>query len=395
MGYFRDQIANREVRDVATRLAAHNLVTKEQLGSIFTNFPDRLYVPGFFVRVGLFVFTLILVNAGLGIFFLLFSDAFSNEAAAGGMLIIYAAIVFWMLEFFTGKKYHFRSGIDDCLLYTGISFLVAGLVIVPELFDPVQICLIALPVLLIATWRFADSFIALIAFICFYVLLFLVLKEFAWSRTLMPFIFLIVSAILLLIFNRCINDDKLDYYDHCFKFLKVAALLTLYASVNFFVVREGNMILNDIPSDAIYDDGTTTIPYEIPLSFLFISFTILIPFVYMAVGLYRRDRLLLWTGLLVFVLTVLTVRYRFHVIPYEYALTAGGILLVTGCWWVIKRLKDFPGKFTFAPDPSGNQMELLNAEAFVIAQTFVKPVKEEPQGFGGGSFGGGGAGGNL
>jgi hypothetical protein len=395
MGYYKDQIANREIRDAASRLAAHELISKEQLANVFSIFKDNLYVPGFFVRVGLFIFTLILVNAGLGIFFMLFSGVFSDEVAAGGMLIFYAAIVFWALEFFTGKRFHFRSGIDDCLLYTGISFLVGGLVIAPQLYDPVQICLIALPVLILATWRYADSFVALTAFICFYILLFLVLKDYAWSRTAMPFIYLVISAVFLIVFNRKLQDDRLDYYDRCFKMLKVAALVMLYASVNYFVVREGNMLLNDIPEEVYVDAAITPSFYEIPLSFLFIGFTILLPVVYIYFGLQQRDRLLLWTGIGILILSVLTIRYRFHVMPYEYALTIGGIIMVTGCWWLIRKLKRSPGKFTFVPDPSGHQMDLLNAEAFVIAQTFVKPVKEPQEGFGGGSFGGGGAGGSI
>ena len=395
MGYYKAQIANREIRDAATRLAAHDLITKEQLGNIFGNFKDQLYVPGFFVRVGLFIFSLILVNAGLGIYFLLFSGIVSESIAAGGMLILYAAIVFWALEFFTGKRFHFRSGIDDCLLYTGLSFIVSGIVVSGDLYDGTSICLVALPILILAVWRYADSLVALSAYLCFFILLFLILMDYSWARTFMPFIFCAIAAATLIHFNRQLNNDNLDYYDRCFKVLKVAALVLLYASVNYFVVREGNMLLNAIPSELFADDSTTPVFYEIPLAFLFIGTTILIPVIYIYFGLQKRDRMLLWAGIGVLILSVLTIRYRYHVIPYEYALTIGGIILVTGSWWFIKKLKRSPGKFTFAPDPSGNQMELLNSEAFVIAQTLVKPAPEQPQGFGGGSFGGGGAGGSV
>src|SRR5688572_12116723 len=201
MSYNRTFIEARKIRELALNLTSLDFISKDQLAKIISAFSDPLYVPSFFVRIGLIIFTFILANAGMGIMFLIFSDIFSNETAAGVLLIVYAFMVIGFLEYFIKSKNHYRSGIDDCLLFTGISFLIGGFVLSTNLYEPIQICMVALPLLIVATWRYADSLASASAFICFYVLVFLVLKDYEFGRTWMPFIFLGISGVLVYFFD--------------------------------------------------------------------------------------------------------------------------------------------------------------------------------------------------
>jgi len=399
MSYNRTFIEARKIRELALNLTSLDFISKDQLAKIISAFSDPLYVPSFFVRIGLIIFTFILANAGMGIMFLIFSDIFSNETAAGVLLIVYAFMVIGFLEYFIKSKNHYRSGIDDCLLFTGISCLIGGFVLSTNLYEPIQICMVALPLLIVATWRYADSLASASAFICFYVLVFLVLKDYEFGRTWMPFIFLGISGVLVYFFYRQLKNESLGYYETCHKVLKVLSLLTLYASMNYFVVREGNMMLND--ATAVYEYYETDaskpvqVPFEIPLAWLFIAITMIIPVIYIFFALKWKDRLLLWTGLGIVVLSVATFKYRFHIMPIEYTITWCGLFLLVGAWWSIKYLKRNSNRFTFVPDVASSELDLLNAEALIISQTLVKSAPEPQQGFGGGSFGGGGAGGTI
>jgi len=399
MSYNKSFIEARKIRDLALKLAAVDLIGKEQLAAIISAFKDPLYVPSVFVRIGLMIFSFILVNAGMGIMFVLFSGAFSNESAAGVLLILYSFVAIGFLEYFIKNKNHFRSGIDDCLLFTGVSFFIGGVILTGSLYDAKSICLVALPVILAATWRYADSLSAASAFICFYVLTFLVLKDFEFGRTWMPFIFLGISSVLVYFFSRQLKNDALTFYETCLSVLKILSLVMLYASMNYFVVREGNMLLNGLTETEFVDlsqpANLVQYRYEIPLAWLFIAITMVIPIAYIFFALKWKDRLLLWTGLGIVVLSVATFKYRFQIMPVEQTMTWCGLFLVVGTWWVIRYLKSHTNRFTFAHDPTSSNHDLLNAEALLISQTLVKSAPEPQQGFGGGSFGGGGAGGSI
>lgn len=388
MSYNRKYIAFDFIRNIAAKLFLWKLISPEQKISVDDAFKTPFYTPTFFIRAGLFIFTLILINAALGIIALGVSDLLDNETTVGVLLILFSCLILWLLEFFIKKRNHYRSGIDDCLLYTSVVFLIAGIILIFRIYNEVQICLVVLPIFFLATWRYSDSLTAVFEFVAIYTLLFFILREYELGKMLMPFIFMTISAIAFVIFSYFLRNDTNYYYERPLGVLKVCSLLLFYFSMNYFIVREGNLLLN-----GYQDTGTF---YEIPLAWMFLVFTIVIPIIYIIFGVLRKDRLLLWTGLLILVLTVLTIRYRFQILPIQYPLTFGGLLLITFSWFFIRKLKSADRGYTFEADDTFQSENLFNAEALMVSQT-IGSTNQHPEssGFGGGKFGGGGAGSTL
>src|SRR6185295_6812101 len=95
---------------------------------------------------------------------------------------------------------------------------------------------------------------------------------------------------------------------------------------------------------------------------------------------------------------VLTIRYNYSVLPVEIALILGGLLLLALAWAALKFLAQPKKGFTKEKDESEEFLIHPDLEAFLVSQTLTPqaPVKEESKiTFGGGRFGGGGAGGEV
>jgi uncharacterized membrane protein YgcG len=132
------------------------------------------------------------------------------------------------------------------------------------------------------------------------------------------------------------------------------------------------------------------------LTLLFWALTLLTPLVYIFIGLRKKDRLSLDIGLLLIAASIFTIRYYYHVLPLEWAMTIGGILLIGIAYACMRYLKTPQKGFTCDPDADQHFVEALNLEALVIAETF-QPATQPGNDFqfGGGSGGGGGAGGEF
>ncbi len=78
----------------------------------------------------------------------------------------------------------------------------------------------------------------------------------------------------------------------------------------------------------------------------------------------------------------------------EFAMILAGVVLIIGSWYVISKLKvPWRGIADKVPDEDASFIE---AESILIAQTFgQQTAKPNDVEFGGGQFGGGGAGGDF
>jgi hypothetical protein len=89
---------------------------------------------------------------------------------------------------------------------------------------------------------------------------------------------------------------------------------------------------------------------------------------------------------------IATFRYYFHVVPMEIAAIIGGAILLGIAYFSIQYLKRHKTPFTYEED--GEKPFYHHAESLIIAQSLGNATPQEggkPQ-FGGGDFGGGGAG---
>jgi hypothetical protein len=160
--------------------------------------------------------------------------------------------------------------------------------------------------------------------------------------------------------------------------------MTFYLGGNYFIVREGNALVNKI--------YTTSQQFAFAPFFYFLSITV--PVFYVVFGLKKHDRLTFVMGLLCAAFSVFTYRYYFGFLPTEIALILSGILLIVLASGFIYYFKMPKHGFTYSPE---SDKEGINLETILLAEITQTKLGSDEQSFkfGGGTTGGGGAGGEY
>ena len=209
----------------------------EELKACKAKYPVPFFNPNFAIRTGLFILTSIITFFSLGFIslFVLFGDLRSYEPLA----LIYGAITYGALEFMVHIRKHFRSGVDDALIW--ITFFLMIAVTSPLAFNwhfsDLQTAVFVFVVAGFLAWRFVHapmSAIACIAFFC--IVFFAYIRLGPFGRATAPFVILITTTAVYLFLLR--KGRRWPHYRNCIILMKIVTLLMLYASCNYFVVRE-------------------------------------------------------------------------------------------------------------------------------------------------------------
>lgn len=375
---------------------AAGLLNDEQYAAVVTKYPHNFYSPNLFVKIGLFLFTCIAVSAALGFYALLFMDAFDGEGFVTFTAFFFACATFGILELLIRHTRIHHSGNDEALLYIALSATATG---ISGLFDysfstnnsTLLFCLLMSPVLLAAVIRYADRLVALVlSLFCYAIFFLLVLKTGPVAKLIMPFALMPLSVPVYVYPHKLKNQERFFFWKECMIVFEAVALLVFYGAGNYYVIRE---------SGAEFFGMTLKPGQDIPLAFFFYAFTALVPLLYVFFGLKRKDKLLLWAGLLLIGIAVLTFKYYFSLGHTELTLTAAGSIMILAAYTAIRYLKTPKHGITFDEATDEEHFLKTNAEAIMLAQTFAHPgaTAEKNSGpeFGGGASGGGGAGGSF
>ena len=88
-------------------------------------YPINFYTPNIFVRIGLFILTCVIAIFSFGLISLMFLSS-AGEDATTVMLTFFALVAYGVLEFIIHSKNHYKSGVDDALMWmSGIFIIVA------------------------------------------------------------------------------------------------------------------------------------------------------------------------------------------------------------------------------------------------------------------------------
>jgi uncharacterized membrane protein YgcG len=374
--YNSEWVRNIRLQDIAESWLGKKLISSDQLSSIKGAFPENFYRPGIFVKIGLFIFGTIACSFCSGFLSLFILAGFEGDGGISAVSILSAIGFIAMLEFLIRDRKLFHSGVDNALLYAAL-----GATMVPFFMlmnnPPVWLsCCFALALLVPAFLRYADMFTAVA---CFAVLVFLLanmMMKFPLGAALLPFGIMFFSALSYFLNRRVVSD----YYTNCQAAISVLCLAGFYVGGNYYVVREGNALLNDLIG---------AVSPQIAFAPLFYVFTVLIPIAYVAFGLKTKDRTLLITGLITFAFSIYTYKYYFSQLPIEQGITILGMAMILLAAALIHYLKT--PKTTITDEKDGER-KLANFEALIAAQHLGQVPAEKGVEFGGGSFGGGGAG---
>ncbi len=371
-------------RQAARRWQQRGLLTAAQRAAIEAAHPVAYERPVLFLRIGLFVATLLGVASALllvGVF-----TEFKLSQQGYSLVVLIGCVA--GLEVVIKRARHYRSGLDNALLYCAL--LACGFLLGLLLFGATagslagyQLWRWLLPMLLVllsALLRYADPVVAAATFGVALVLLANTLLRSNLGQALLPFVGMAAAGLLLLALRRLPARDDYFYYCSAGLVLRTLGLATLYLAGNYLVVREGNAALL----------GGSGPSGQIPLALLFYVFTTGMPLLYIALGLRRHDRLLLTMGLLAVAFSLVTLRYYRALLPPEVAATVGGAVLLVGALAALRYLRTPRHGLTAAADEDARPA--FNLESFVTAQTAHVPAAPAAGfEFGGGHSGGGGA----
>ena len=350
-------------------------LNQEELSQGNKYFKEDFYKPNWFILMGLFLFTNIAVSFTTT-FFLALVGIFNNKIGLSIALLIVSVGSFIALEIFIKSKNLYRSGIDNALLYLAIGFFYSSILLIfdfslPSYCYPLFIFFILIPAFI----RYADPLVAIAMFFSFFVFIFLFATTFSFGKTILPFLLMTLAASIYFISKSRSNSF---YFEDVQQIIKTLTLLVFYLAGNYWVVREANAILNDtFPS------------IEIPFGILFWVFTFCFPFVYIFIGMRKKDRISIIVGLLALGFSIFTFRCYYAVLPLEWALTLGGLLLVGFSIFGLKYFKT--PKLNLSSEASeGNKFSKL--ESILAAQAFqANSPSSDTLKMGGGDFGGGGS----
>ena len=386
--YQQKDIEHTFLQEKAENWFEKGFLTQAQLDAIKQEFPLDYYQPNFFLRIALFLFMSLVCTFSIAILWLIFEKAIQQSPTLTLSILSFAFGVglVAVLEHFIKYQKMFYAGTDNALLYYGIaSFSTAILTAFDAQHLPTWLALLLiLPVFLLAIVRYADSLTVCGTYIISLAIVFDASLSFSAGKTLLPFIIMLFSLGIYRLSEKLRKRKDVLYYANVLDILKTLSLTTFYLGGNYFIVREGNALVNKIYT------GST----QIALAPLFYFFSVMIPILYVVGGLKKKDRLLLFMGLLCAAFSVFTYRHYFGFLPTEIALIISGTLLIVVCAGLIYYLKTPKFGFTYNPESERDGISLESILLSEIIQTKLD-TDEKTFRFGGGTSGGGGAGGEY
>lgn len=383
IAYNREWLDALYTKDVAHNWHKNGLLTKEQLEALEVQKPAPFYSPNLFIRIGLGLFCMILMYAGMGL--LALTGMLDSESGVTAFSIFWAIVWIIMLE--TGiirSLRHYGSGLDDVMLYVAAATLIGGLYFsLPTWAGPLTYCVVAWPFLVAGSIRYLDRLMATAAFGCTLLIILLTVNEIPkLALYLLPFSGMLFSATVWWWARRLQQRIALRYWHGVFAVVELLCLPTFYASGNYWVVQQAGLAFFNLPQP--------------PIGWFFWSFTFGVPVLYLILGLRLKDRLLLDIGILSVAIAVFTFRFYHHVLPLAWACTIIGAFVFVAAYFLINYLRKNPGAYTYESNAETallQEIEEQLIEQFIAAPTGKTAAPKET--FGGGDFGGGGAGGEY
>jgi hypothetical protein len=336
-------------------------------------------------RIGLFVATFLSIWGVIG-FFSLFLAQLANSGLGfiGFLLMAYGAGLLVFLEKMIEEKQWYKQGTDDAFLFNAIFLLFTGILLIIEPdFNQAWFLVGSILLVIIITmvsYRYLNWFYAVIAILLINSIPIQILALI--NTQLLFFAALVLIPLNIMILKLVKKYETFDNYVfiNCFKYIKYVACVMMYLSVNLYVIKESAYQLLSVN--------------EIPLQGLFLTLTIIFPVLFIALGLYFKQKFMLHSGLFLLIPTVVTIRAYYAVLPIELSLTLGGLVLILVSYFSIKQIQKNNTPFTFE---ANEEEDLSNAELLIMAQQFGPKYTETPSDktFGGGTFGGAGAEGSF
>ncbi|HEY3371920.1 MAG TPA: hypothetical protein VGK10_13780 [Prolixibacteraceae bacterium] len=381
------EVEKKKVLSEAEDLYKSKLLSQDQWHMIKKEYASKLYTPTIFMRVLLFIFSLIGMMTIMGPIVQIFSNI--GEPGYRFLSIILGILILFVTDkLLIIDRYHYKSGITEAGIYSAMSFLAFAILGS----DPANLMICAIVGFLLAAFAAARylNLLALVAAIGFlgWILYQIITGMGGMVEALMPFLFMAASGILFWGGKKLQARLKNVIFDDQFVIVKTIALLFFYIAGNYFVVREMSISLM----------GLQLSPGEdIPFAILFYLLTALVPMGYIYWGIRQKSIIWIRIGLLTGALSIVTFKYYFSLSYPMLTVTISGAVLIVIALVFFNYLKQIRNGFT---------RELLLHDKWASSDLTVLLASQTLGGnksnvstddgvvFKGGSFGGAGAGEN-
>jgi hypothetical protein len=374
-------LKNLQLVKEAKQWLVSGLIAKEQFDAIAEQHPSKFYHPNFIIRILLLLATVIVLGALTGLLILVVMDA--DEGVLSVLSILYGLISLLVLDrVFIASKNHFKSGITEAILYHAVLFIMMGFI---YFFDdnPAPYAVVLCVVLACTAYRYLDLIstagsLAALGWLIIYALF----QAGGMIQQVIPLAFILFFTPLYFGFRRLKKNPQNEAWENCLITAEAVCLVFVYAAGNYLVVRELSVGLMELE----LQDGQ-----DIPLAFVFYGLTVIIPVLYLYVGIRHKELVLIRVSLAVLAFSVFTFKYYFSLGHHEITLTAGGIVLLLVSILLLRWLKTPQYGYT-RENILNEKWANSNAQAFLVSQTLGGSSRPEQQShYGGGESGGGGA----
>jgi hypothetical protein len=381
--YKHADLYNHYVQEQADEALEHACIVPTTHKKITATYTSALYTPNYFIRIALALLTIVSSLFGSALVGLMLAGSIGDSWAA--LLILVALVHYATLEWLVRKKQFYNAGVDNVLMFVSAALFIGAFVVNTYTEQWLLISVVGMVICLLMAIRFTDSFMAMLSYIAILASVFLLyIKLGTIAKATAPFLMMAVAATVFLVMKRLLKDKKLLFYRDSFRWVTILTLLSFYAACNYFLVKElSNSMFN----------LKLTLKDPIPLGWLFWTLTFAIPVAYFIYGIVKKDLVFARIGVVLSVVSILTFRYYYSVMPAEVAMLIAGFLLTIVAYWLTRFLKSPKHGFVFAKSATSKDMSAL--ETLILIETTGKDTPEPNSRFGGGDFGGGGAGGNY
>lgn len=387
IAYKIPELEKRNVLSEAQNLFKSNVLNEEQWGKIQVEFATNLYTPSFTMRVLLFIVSLIGMSTIMGPVGLIVGDIGDTGYRFLSFLLGISLLLFTEKKLIKDKS-HYKSGVTEAGIYAGLSFIAFALLGSQSHSLLVYPC-VGFLLAAFAAIRYLNLTALVLTIGFFGWMLFQLLSDIGGvAQALMPFIFMSAFGLIYWGSKKVRVKLSAEFLNDQFIILQTISLVLFYLAGNYFVVRELSIKMLGL---------TLSERQDIPFAFVFYGLTALVPIGTIYWGIKHKSTLLIRVALLTIALSIITFKYYFSLGMPVLTVTVAGAILIIVALISFNYLKQVRNGYT-REKLLNNKWSSPDIMAIVASQTLGGntnngTTSEELQ-FGGGKFGGAGAGGN-
>ncbi|MDC1221742.1 hypothetical protein N8Z47_03645 [Salibacteraceae bacterium] len=372
--YTKEQISAIRHQLKAKKWLNAGVISEEQQAAIVDQHPSDLYQVKFAMAI------LLLIGGTIGIigfeasFFVgMFSDLDDMLELPA---IILAGIVLFMTEWLLIKeRSHYRTGLLQAGYIHAIQLILAAVFLVADGQELVFAFFITF-LCIFAALRYMDRFALASGYLGLSAFVFLLFES--MEGTFVYFVPIILSALFAGIAyasNRLVKTGDYWEFGDLISASRVFALILAYLFINVLVVSTAAKEFMQMSGD-------------LPLSWLFIALSIIVPVALGLEGWVKRDRTLLDIGAIGIGVSIYSIKIFFELPTNEFVMSLVGLALLIGAILLIRYFDKARDGVT-SKNETGQESTLL--KVLEAANAFERGEEKSNDLFGGGDFGGGGS----